>query len=240
MTELLYMWNCYLRECESRVVESGEGWVVLDRTVFYPTGGGQEHDTGKIIFGGKEVGVVDVRKDKGEVKHILAEKISIPKDTKIKCVVDWTRRHANMRMHTSQHLISAVALELFGVSTKGNQIHPERSRIDFYPARFTRDDLKRIEERANALIAQELPVKIYELPRNEALARTPAHRTETELIPKNIQSLRMVEIEGYDVCPCGGTHVANIKEIGRIRITNVDNKGRDLQRITYVLEARVL
>lgn len=235
MTDLLYLKDCYLKECESRVVESGEGWAVLDRTVFYPTGGGQEHDTGTITFDGRDVRVVDVRKDHGEAKHFLADKITISIGTKIKCAVDWDRRYKNMRMHIAQHLVSAVVIDLFGASTVGNQIYPDKSRIDFAPAKFSDTDLIKIEEKSNEVIAQNRKVNIKELPRAEALEILDPKRTNVALVPK-IPVLRMIEIEGYDICPCGGTHVKNTKEIGRVRIVECENKGASTQRVTYVLD----
>ncbi|QQG39740.1 MAG: alanyl-tRNA editing protein [Candidatus Aenigmatarchaeota archaeon] len=234
MTDLLYLNDCYLRECDARVIESGPNWVVLDRTVFYPTGGGQEHDTGTMTFDGGAANVTDARKDKGQVKHFVDK--NVPAGVSVHCVVDWTRRHANMRMHTSQHLVSAVVLELFKASTVGNQIHPERSRIDFAPAHFSDDDLRSIEQRANALISEKRPVSIEYMSREDALNATNAQRTDIERIPKNVQQLRLIRIKDYDLCPCGGTHVSNLQELGRVRIVGLANKGKDVQRMEYVLE----
>lgn len=236
MTELLYLKDCYLRECDAVVQESGEGWVVLDRTVFYPTGGGQEHDTGTVLADGRTAKVLDVKKSEGKAKHFIDT--SIPVGARVHCVVDWTRRYANMRMHTSQHLISAIALELFNVVTVGNQIHPDRSRIDFKPASFSQEDLRKIEDRARQLIAEKRRVSIYELPREEAVKKT-SDRTNIDLLPPNVKVLRMVDIENYDVCPCGGTHIACLEEIGTIRIVGLENKGKERQRIEYVLEPQM-
>lgn len=236
MTELLYFDDCYRKEMEATVEESGEGWVVLDRTVFYPTGGGQENDTGILVTDGGEFRVRDVRKDHGRVKHFLEEDVEIEGGSEVRGKIDWDRRYENMRMHTAQHLVSAVVLKEFGASTVGNQVYPDKSRIDFNPADFSREDIELIEERTNQLISENLTVSIYQLDREEAIERADPERANLDLLPDDIEKLRMVEIEDYDICPCGGTHVAGLDELDRVEILGTENKGQETVRITYTLE----
>lgn len=243
MTKLLYIENCYLKEFDATVVDSENNFIVLDQTAFYPTGGGQEHDVGKIVLeNGTKINVIDVKKESGIVKHILeaAEKNKIQlsqivKNTKACGIVDWGRRYKNMRMHTSQHLIAAVVANLFNATCVGNQIHPERSRIDFHPVDFSEDDLRRIENEANNLIKKEIPVTIDFVSREEALKKINKTRVNLDKYPETLKQFRVINIHGVDYDPCGGTHIKNLKEIGKVKIIAKENKGKQKQRIEYVL-----
>lgn len=232
MTELLHMKDCYLHEFKATVIRTGDGFVVMDRTAFYPEGGGQESDTGYLEWDGEKIKVIKVEK-KGDVVHRV-EKVP-PVGSEVRGYVDWTKRYSRMKMHTAQHLVSWVAMKLFNVSTVGNQIHGEKSRIDFYPANFSEEDLGRIEKESNKVIERGLEVKIYELPREEALKRVDAKRCDLSRLPASVKKLRIVEIEGLDVCPCAGTHVRNLSELGKVRILEKINKGKSKQRIIYTL-----
>jgi len=226
------MKDCYLREFDAKVIGVGEDFIVLDKTAFYPEGGGQESDTGYLESDGEKTRVTKVEK-KGEVVHRVER--AIPEGSVVRGIIDWDRRYARMRMHTAQHLVSWVAMKLFNVTTVGNQIHGEKSRIDFYPADFSEEDLKCIEEESNKLVEKELEVKIYELPREEALEKVDQRRCDLSRLPASVKKLRIVEINGIDVCPCAGTHVKNLKELGKIKILEKINKGKDKQRIVYQL-----
>lgn len=232
MTELLHMKDCYLHEFKATIIRTGDGFVVMDRTAFYPEGGGQESDTGYLEWGGEKIKVIKVEK-KGDVIHRV-EKVP-PVGSEVRGHVDWTKRYARMKMHTAQHLVSRVAMELFNVSTVGNQLYAGKSRIDFYPANFSEDDLKKLEKESNKVIERGLEVKIYELPREEALKRVDAKRCDLSRLPASVKKLRIVEIEGIDVCPCAGTHVRNLSELGKVKILEKINKGKDKQRIVYEL-----
>lgn len=236
-TELVFlqgMANAYLREFDARVVKRGENYVVLDRTLFYPEGGGQEWDTGTLSWPGGEARVVRTEK-KGIVKHIL-DRMPPPEVTEVHGAIDWDRRHRHMRMHTSQHLISGLVYDLFGgVRTVGNQIHAERSRIDFRPAKFSDEDLRRIEEETNKVLDRRLPVRIVFEDRASLEKRVKPDRANLDLIPPAVRELRVIEIEGMDACPCGGTHVQNLGEIGRVRILAKSSKGAETTRIEYEL-----
>ncbi|MCD6461319.1 MAG: alanyl-tRNA editing protein [Thermoplasmata archaeon] len=237
MTEYLYMPDAdanYIREFTAVVKASGEGYVVLDRTAFYPLGGGQPTDKGVLIWDGREYPVVEVRKKSGQ--HVLADGgMVIPVGSEVSGRIDWERRYAHMRMHTAQHLVSGLVYDLYGARTVGNQIHADRSRIDFAPANFTDDDLRRIEDECNGIISRRPPIHIYEMDRSDLEARVEIERVNLDLIPSFIKRLRVVEIEGWDICPCAGTHVRNLGEVGRIEITKREKKGKDTTRINYIL-----
>lgn len=234
MTKLLYMENCYLEEFDAEVTESGENYVILDQTAFYPTGGGQDFDTGFLEFDDTRVNVTEVKKSPAGIIHIISGQI--PSGTKVHGRIDWERRYKHMRMHTSQHLVSQVAMSLFNCSTVGNQIGAEKSRIDFEPAKFTDEDLREIEKEANALIAKSIPVKIYEVDKDEAIHRMNRIRVNPDRRLPDVQRLRIIEIESIDACPCGGTHISNLKEIGKVEIVAKENKGKGRTRIEYVLK----
>jgi len=226
------MKDCYLKEFSAKVVKTGEGFVVLDKTAFYPEGGGQESDSGYLEWNGEKIRVVKVEK-KGDVIHRVEK--TPPIGSEVRGCIDWDKRYARMRMHTAQHLVSYVAMKLFDVTTVGNQIHEEKSRIDFHPANFSEENLKKIENESNKIIESRLEVKIYELPRSEALERVDQKRCDLSRLPSSVKELRMVEISGIDVCPCAGTHVKSLGELGKIRILEKINKGKDKQRIVYHL-----
>ena len=141
-----------------------------------------------------------------------------------------------MKMHTAQHVISGVVYDMFNARTVGNQIHADHSRVDFSPANFSDEDLKKIEVASNEVIARSSPVKIYEEERDSLERRTDPLRSNLDLIPSSIRNLRIVEISGFDVCPCAGTHVKSTGELGTLKIIKKENKGKDKERIVYTLE----
>ncbi len=237
MTEVLYFPSadaCYIREFDARITDRGPDFVVLDRTAFYAEGGGQPWDTGVLRSDGSEAKVLKVTKEKGVIRHFTER---IPPTDAVHGVLDWDRRYAHMRMHTSQHLMSGLVLRIFAARTVGNQIHTDTSRVDFAPANFTGDDLRRIEDACNEVIAAATPISIVE--EDRALVENAVEdRALMELIPKSVRRLRVVKIGEADYCPCGGTHLRNTSEIGRVHITERRSKGRDTDRIVYELLSR--
>ena len=236
MTDMIYMRDIesnYVREFDAKVVERGFDFVVLDRTAFYPVGGGQPSDVGKLSWDGGSVDVREVTK-KGKVEHHLAQDPdSVPDE--VKGVLDWGRRHAHMRMHTAQHIISGVVYDLYGARTVGNQIYHDRSRIDFAPVRFTEEMIADVERRCNEIFAEGTPVGISTVSRTDLERDVDAQRANLDLLPKSVRELRVVTIGGFDVCPCAGTHVRSLSEIGEMSIVKRDRKGKDRERITYEL-----
>ena len=238
MTHQLHMPDIdanYVKDFTARIVKGGDGYVILDQTAFYPTGGGQDFDTGELHHDDGSVRVREVLK-KGEVRHYVDG--AVPDDvSKVTGLVDWDRRYAHMRMHTAQHLVSALVYDLFGgARTVGNQIHRERSRIDFSVEGFSQADLAQIEEDANQVIASRRTIECYTESRTSLLARVKPERSNLDLIPPQIENLRVIEIRDLDICPCAGTHVRNTQEIGRLEVLGTTSKGKEKTRLEFTLE----
>jgi misacylated tRNA(Ala) deacylase len=236
-TEMLFMPDVeanYIRTWDARVTKRKGDYVMLDRTAFYPEGGGQPSDTGRLEWEGGYIAVTHVSK-KGVVKHVVdGDPHAVPDD--VRGALDWDRRHAHMRMHTAQHLISAVVLELFGAHTVGNQLYHDRSRIDFDRSKLTDEDMGRVKARFDDLVDQAIPVRVYEMDRDEMEGRVKVGRAQLDLLPRSITRLRVVDIEGYDLCPCAGTHVRNLGELGHIVPMGRESKGAQKERVSFTLE----
>ena len=241
MTELLHMKDNYLREFDAEVVETGENYVVLDRTAFYPEGGGQSGDRGVLSDGTHEVRVIDTKKSEGVVRHILESPGPFEKGARVHGVLDWDWRYECMRFHTAQHVLSRYLQLNHGLETYGNMIKPGKSRADYHPIDHFTDELKReVEEGVNAILAQNLDVRIEFMPRDEAIAflRERGYQVRyLEMVPKSVKEFRVVMVGDYDAAACAGTHVANTREIGRIRIGKTKNVGAQKQRLYFSLES---
>jgi misacylated tRNA(Ala) deacylase len=237
-TELLYLpepERAYERTFEAEVVEATDEHVKLDRTLFYPTGGGQPHDEGVLAAGDEQVPVTDVRKDHGDPLHELDGPVPQEGAT-VEGEIDWARRHQLMRMHTSQHVLSAIVYDKHDAVTKGNQIHTDYSRVDFDVDEFTEDDLEEIENACNDVFDDDVPVEGYEEERSRLKKRIDTERTLLHLIPDHVTTLRVVEVGDVDITPCAGTHVERTGEIGRMRLLRTENKGSGRTRIVYDLQ----
>jgi misacylated tRNA(Ala) deacylase len=237
-TALLYATDAYRRSFEARVQEvTPEGGVILDQTAFYPTGGGQPHDLGTLSWEGGSANVVEVRKSGPLVVHRLEPPTRPPAfGTQVHGELDWDRRFALMRHHTALHSMSGVIFQLNGATVTGGQMYPDRARMDFLLPDLSPDRLKAIEERTNELLSEARPVSIRFLPRAEAFAIPDLIRTKVNLIPESIEEIRVVNIEGIDQQADGGTHVSNTREVGRVRITGSENKGKGNKRLEIVLQ----
>ncbi|WP_103021418.1 alanyl-tRNA editing protein [Salinibacter altiplanensis] len=239
MTELRYLPDDDdVTAFTATVADATDDYIVLDGTYFYPEGGGQPADHGTLQWDGGSADVTDVQKEHGAVRHhIDNQEGGLPEERdEVRGRIDEGRRRALRRMHTAQHVLSKVVLDVFGAQTAGNQIHTDRSRIDFEPADFSEEDVALIEDRTNTAIEQDLPVEKNEMDRAKAEEQTPEGRGLLDLIPDHVDPLRMVRIGDLDLCPCGGTHVDHTREVGRLRITNRTSKGADVDRIEFALE----
>ena len=238
MTELRYLPDADdVTTFTAEVIESTDEYVVLDGTYFYPEGGGQPADQGTLQWADGRGTVIDVRKSHGEIRHVL-ESLEGDRPEAGETVegrIDAKRRRQLSRYHTAQHVVSRVVLEEYGATTAGNQIHPDRARIDFEPATFSDEDLARIERLSNEAIAADHEVTKANRPRDEVEAAVDEGRALLHLIPDHVDPLRVVEIDDFDVCPCGGTHVDSLGELGRVEITDRTTKGTDVDRIEFVL-----
>ena len=227
-TDALYQSDAYLRECTAQVVEAGDGAVVLDRTVFYPTGGGQPGDTGVLrAADGRQWQVVDTRKGEGgSIVHRLAPgDTAPPPTTTVTACIDWTRRYAHMRMHTALHLLGSVLR--YGVT--GGQITAAKSRLDFDTQQEI--DRDRVTEAVSALVAANHAVRTRWITDQELDRQPELVRTMSVQPPRGAGRIRLLEIPGVDLQPCGGTHVATTAEIGAVTVAKVENKGRHNKRV---------
>lgn len=230
MTELLYLRDAYLTEFEATVTGVRDGALALDRTLFYPTGGGQAHDTG--VLAGRSV--VDVRKDGGDVWHLLA-----PSDDgalaavgdRVRGEIDWTRRHQLMRTHTAMHVLCGVIWNEWNVPVTGGNMEPLSARMDFEFDPVPEGFGPRIEQLVNAELAADRPIVVDFLPRGTALQDADLIRTKVNLIPEGVHEIRVVDIVGLDKQADGGTHVRSTSEVGRIRVTKLENKGKGNKRV---------
>jgi misacylated tRNA(Ala) deacylase len=235
VTEEIFLEDSYLREFEARVVELSGREVTLDRSAFYPGGGGQPPDKGTLGIGPIRASVVDARREGGAIVHVLDN--PIPETVReLRGEIDWERRFAHMRHHTALHVLSGVIWKSFGAKVTGGQMRADRARMDFsFPGEWTTDVVGEIEHLTNEALASARPVKVYELPREEALQNPDLIRTQVNLVPERVKMIRIVEIEGIDTQADGGTHVANTREVGRLEITDHKSKGRQNKRIEFVL-----
>jgi misacylated tRNA(Ala) deacylase len=235
VTEELFLEDSYVREFEAKVVELSGREVILDRTAFYPGGGGQPPDKGALGIGPVRASVVDARREGREVVHVLDS--PIPGTVReLAGTLDWERRYGHMRHHTALHVLSGVIWRNFGAKVTGGQMRSDRARMDFsFPEEWTTGVVGEIERLTNEALAEERPVKVYELPREEALKNPDLIRTQVNLVPERVQVIRIVEIEGLDTQADGGTHVANTGEVGEIEITGHKSKGRQNKRVEFVL-----
>jgi misacylated tRNA(Ala) deacylase len=235
VNEELFLGDSYLREFEAVVVELSGREVILDRTAFYPGGGGQPPDRGTLGIGPVHASVVDARREGRQVIHVLDNPIP---DTvrELEGSLDWERRYGHMRHHTALHVLSGIIWRNFGAKVTGGQMRSDRARMDFsFPEEWTTGVVGEIERLTNEALAEERPVKVYELPREEALENPDLIRTQVNLVPKRVSMIRIVEIEGIDTQADGGTHVANTGEVGEIEITGHKSKGRLNKRVEFVL-----
>jgi misacylated tRNA(Ala) deacylase len=235
VTEELFLEDAYLKEFESPVVGLSGREVVLARTAFYPGGGGQPADKGALGVGPVNAVVVDVRREEGNVVHVLDK--AIPDTVReLKGELDWERRFAHMRYHTALHALSGVIWQNFGAKVTGGQMRADRARMDFsFPGEWTADVVGEIEGLVNEALVERRSVRVYELPREEALENPDLIRTQVNLVPERVKTVRIVEIEGLDTQADGGTHVANTEEVGEVEITGHKSKGRQNKRVEFVL-----
>jgi misacylated tRNA(Ala) deacylase len=235
MTEELFSGDSYMREFEARVVKLEGREVILNRTAFYPGGGGQPADKGSLGIGPVRAAVVDARRESGRVVHVLDT--AIPDTVRdLKGTLDWERRYAHMRYHTALHVLSGVIWRNFEAKVTGGQMRTDRARMDFsFPGDWTADVVGEIERLTNEALAENRPVKVYELEREEALADPDLIRTQVNLVPERVKRIRIVEIVGLDTQADGGTHVANTREVGEMGITGHKSKGRQNKRIEFML-----
>ena len=240
MTDRIYSTDAYAREADAGVVDvdTHERRVLLDRTVFYPGGGGQPPDRGALWIGDDRLEVVGVSADHNGVWHHLAdEEVVLPSaGTALRGEVDWDRRYALMRTHTAMHALCGVVWERFGAPVTGGNMEPGQGRLDFeIPDWDTGRDRDPVEEELNRQLAAARPVEVSFLPREEADQDPSLIRTKVSLLPASLTEVRVIDIVGLDRQADGGTHVRDTTEVGRVRVAKVENKGKGFRRIRLAL-----
>ena len=234
MTKALFLVDSYLKESPATIVSVKDGkYVTLDQTIFYAKGGGQPNDTGKIIRGSDVFNVVYVGKFSGEISHEV-DRVGLQPGDNVRCVLNWERRYKLMRSHTAAHVLTAVLNKGTGALITGNQLEEDHVRFDFSLEKFDKPLLEEYVAKANKLFTTNIAVSWYELPREEAL-KIPGIVKMAEAFPPDLPFLRIVEIAGLDRQADGGTHVRNLKEIGKVELLKTENKGKNNRRIYFKL-----
>jgi len=236
MTQLLCQSDAYLKEFDATVTAVNGDLVALNRTAFYPRGGGQPSDVGVLRAGGDEYRVLEVKKQSGEVWHKLDRAATFAVGATVHSVIDWERRFKLMRTHTALHILCGVIFRDYGVSVTGGDMEPLAARMDFELEHMSADFAQQVEEKVNAEIAAARDIRVKVLPREEAFKIPDLIRTKINLLPPEIQEVRTVEIVGLDLQADGGTHVANTREVGRIKIVGHESKGKINKRLRIAVE----
>ena len=234
VTKALFLEDSYMKECEATVLSVKDGkYVVLDQTIFYTKGGGQPNDTGKIIKDTQVYNVVYVGKFSGEISHEV-DHPGLQVGDKVHCVLNWEQRYRLMRSHTAAHVLAALLNRGTGALITGNQLEEDHVRFDFSLEKFDRELLEGYLAKANDLFGTDIAVKWYQLPREEAM-KIPGVVKMAQAFPPDLPVLRIVEIVGVDKQADGGTHVRNLKEVGKVELMKTENKGKNNRRIYFKL-----
>lgn len=229
MTDLLYQTDSYLREFQAQVIEINEELhgVILDRTAFYPGGGGQPGDVGHLLIDGIELPVIKTSKVKGQVVHHLSPDASLlAVNTRLSGKINWELRYALMRTHTALHILCGVVFRDYGAQVTGGDMEPLRGRMDFEFETMQKELVHEIERSINEEVEIGRSVRVEILPREEAFQIPDLIRTKINLLPQGIREVRVVEIEGLDLQADGGTHVHNTNEVGTIKVIDYKSKGK--------------
>jgi misacylated tRNA(Ala) deacylase len=231
MTEELFREDAYKCECEATVIATAPGKVILDRTIFYPTGGGQPGDHGVLVAaGGLELAITDTVKNEAGIAHLCAEDAALPSPgDKVTARIDWDRRYLHMRMHSCMHLLCAAV----PCGVTGGQIGAAKSRIDFDTGDHVLDK-EQITSELNRMVAEDLPLTHRWITAAELDASPELVRTMSVQPPRSGGRIRLMEVEGVDLQPCGGTHVAHTGEIGPVAVSKIENKGKRNRRVNVV------
>jgi misacylated tRNA(Ala) deacylase len=236
-TQLLYHQDSYLKDFEARVVAVEGSALALDQTAIYPGGGGQLADHGTLTWQGRALPIASMRKEDDVVWHTIAPEAGElpPVGASLSGQVEWPFRYRMMRTHTALHLLCGIIFKDFGAQVTGGQMYADRARMDFALEQFSSEFVRDIEARVNEAVAADSPIKVYTLPRAEAMQIPDLIRTKINLLPPAIQTIRIVEITGVDMQADGGTHVHSTREVGGITVLRTENKGKQNKRMEIAL-----
>ena len=235
MTELLFHSESYVKEFQAIVTGVFDGGVVLDRTAFYTGGGGQPSDSGTLTDGDREYQVTGVKRSDGKLVHQIAGDLPAAGAT-VNGLIDWDRRYLLMRTHTALHILCGVVWRDYGALVTGGDMKPGEGRMDFEFENFSAEFVDELEIKVNAEVAADRDIHVNNLTRAEADQVPDLIRTKINLLPPNIQKIRTIDIHGLDLQADGGTHVANTREVGVIKVVGHESKGRINKRIRIALE----
>lgn len=234
MTELLYQTDSYLQTFEATItsLDATNRGVLLDRTAFYPGGGGQLNDTGTLVVAGRELPVIKVKKGPEGVWHILGGDFDLPSQgVMISGKIDWQRRYQLMRTHTAMHILCGVVFRDYGAQVTGGDMEPLKGRMDFEFETLSKGLVSVIEAAVNEEVRAAREVRVNILPREQAFQIPDLIRTKINLLPPGIEFVRTIELVGLDLQADGGTHVHNTAEVGRMHVTDYKSKGKINKRI---------
>lgn len=233
-TQYLHMEDSYLRAFDASVIAQADQAVQLDRTVFFPGGGGQPSDSGRLSWPGGETHVVNVKEENGAPWHLVEG--PVPRlGQMVHGELDWERRYAIMRYHSALHVLVGTVYHLYNARVTGVAIYPDRARMDFSLADLSQERVAAIETETNRIIQEGRRILVRWVSR-EQFEQEDLVRLARNLVPAGLERLRVIEIEGFDAQADSGTHVANTCEIGRLVITRTDNKGKSNRRIEIMLQ----
>jgi misacylated tRNA(Ala) deacylase len=239
MTDLLYQQDAYVQEFTARVVDADGGNLLLDRTAFYPGGGGQPADFGTIAWQSHTYPLAKISKVGDQLVHT----VDVPDQVQLTPIgaevigrLDWDRRYKLMRTHTALHILCGVIWRDYGAQVTGGNMELLKARMDFELEHMTADFAQEVEAKVNAEVQARRPVTVRILPRAEAFQIPDLIRTKINLLPEGITSVRVVEIQGLDLQADGGTHVNNTHEVGRIRVVKHESKGKINKRLRIELD----
>jgi misacylated tRNA(Ala) deacylase len=236
MTDMLYMDDSYLREFDAVITGvTDSGQAILDRTAFYPGGGGQPYDTGRLTSGDSTWQVTQVGKADGEIVHTLEGDAPPAVGAQVHGSIDWERRYRLMRTHTALHVLCGTVFREYGAQVTGGNMGTDKARMDFELEDLNAERVTHIETLANESLHAGLPVSWRSLPREEAFQIPDLIRTKINLLPPAITEIRVVDIEGLDLQADGGTHVHNTREVGGIKVIGTRSKGRINKRLEIEL-----
>lgn len=230
MTQLLYLTDSYLREFEATVTQSKDNAVVLDRTAFYPGGGGQPADIGTLTTEDATWHLKQIKKQGADIWHFL-DSDAPPPGSRVVGRLDWDRRYKLMRTHTALHILCGVVWRDYEALVTGGNMKPGQGRMDFEFERMQKELVQEIEQKINEEVRAARDIEVAILPREEAFQIPDLIRTKINLLPEGIKEVRTVHIKGLDLQADGGTHVANTSEVGPIKVVNYESKGRINKRI---------
>ncbi|MCL5984280.1 MAG: alanyl-tRNA editing protein [Candidatus Thermoplasmatota archaeon] len=239
MKGALYLTDAYRKEFDSSVSSHVPGGVILEETGFYPTGGGQPSDRGQLVSAeGRPWPVASVEKSEQGIVHRIEGELP-PVGTKVHGVLDWDLRYSHMRYHTCLHILSGVVFHRFGSVITGNQIYPDKARMDLSLPEFTPQVADEIIAEVNRVVERNLPVEVRSISRAAADQDPNLVRVSRNLMP-DVSEVRLIDIVGFDVQADGGTHVRSTSEVGQVRLLKTENKGSKNKRLYVVAEPPAL